>query len=67
MQRDQGSSRVLCGLWSKLRQVHELAASSAVEREVGQDSPDWTTQGCQSPDKRQTMQQPNREDGGETA
>ena len=22
-------------LWSKLRQVHELAASSAVEREVG--------------------------------
>ena len=30
MQRDQGSSGVLCGLWSKLRQVHELAASSAV-------------------------------------
>ena len=26
------------GLWSKLRQVHELAASSAVEREVRQDS-----------------------------
>ena len=39
MQRDQGSSRVLCVLWSKLRQVHELAASPAVEREVRQDSP----------------------------
>ena len=39
MQRDQVSSGVLCGLWSKLRQVHELAASPAVEREVRQDSP----------------------------
>lgn len=28
---------VLYGLWSKLRQVHELATSPAVKREVRQD------------------------------
>ena len=47
MQRDQGSLRVLCGLWSKLRQVHELAASPVVEREAKQDCSVRTTQDCQ--------------------
>ena len=67
MQRDQGSSRVLCGLWSELRQVHELAAPPAVERKVGEDSPDGTSQGGQGADNRQNLQQSYREDGSETA
>lgn len=37
-----GFSRVLCRLWGELRQVHELAVSSAVEREVRKDSPGET-------------------------
>lgn len=32
------TSQILCGLWSKLQQVHELAALPAVKREVRQGS-----------------------------
>ena len=54
-------------IWSELRQVHELAAPSAVERKVGEDGSGGTAQGCQGADNRQVLQQSYREDGSETA
>ena len=35
MQRDQVSSRVLYGLWSKFRKVHELAAHQLWSEKLG--------------------------------
>ena len=65
--RDQGPSGVLCGLWSELRQIHELAAPPAVERKAGEDGSGGTAQGSQGADNRQAQQQSYREDGSETA
>ena len=65
--RDQGPSGVLCGLWSELRQIHELAAPPAVEQKAGEDGSGGTAQGSQGADNRQAQQQSYREDGSETA
>ena len=65
--RDQGPSGVLCGLWSELRQIHELAAPPAVERKAWEDGSGGTAQGSQGADNRQAQQQSYREDGSETA
>ena len=63
----KGPSGVLCGLWSELRQIHELAAPPAVERKAGEDGSGGTAQGSQGADNRQAQQQSYREDGSETA